>query len=158
MKNNYWLRPGGTVPKVEACKSYRYSLHNFAHLEMLVNGQEFTNVCELAFKVCLLQRLVGPFASILFPKYNATLLWETCFRNKHQRKVSETHVVYVWLYCGNSCLVVLIIHFTIIQQYCSIQCLIPDTLILLNVDIPYSPTFDFDPRLEHPILTLNVCG
>ena len=31
---------------------------------MLVNGQEFTNTCELTFEVCLLQRLVGPFAQL----------------------------------------------------------------------------------------------
>ena len=60
---------------------------------------------------------------------------------------------------GFTVVIPVIILFTIIQQYCGIQCLIPDTLILLNMDIPYSPTFDFDPRLEHPIiLTLNVCG
>ena len=56
-----------------------------------------TYPCALIF-ADLSQACTTCVSETLFPKYSATLLWETCFRNKHQRKVSETHVVYVWLY------------------------------------------------------------
>ena len=52
-----------TVLKVEVCKSY--SLPNFTDFEMLVNRPEFTVIiCKLTFEVCLIQKLVSPFASI----------------------------------------------------------------------------------------------